>query len=138
MTTASGKGNTTELFSSIKHTYLSAENMNATPTKKYYRFGGDKLYLSNTRMALRLATAQLRRKRKFLIPIINGDYFGSRHCHILIQLLCSPVRVQECPSVQASSTAKNWNLLIKPLMSTTYLPVLGIVAQYHTLAIVYP
>ena len=27
----------------------SAENMNATPTKKYYRFAGDKLYLSNTK-----------------------------------------------------------------------------------------
>ena len=40
MTTASGKGDTAELFSSIK----------------------------------------------LLIPIINGDYFGSRHCHILIQL----------------------------------------------------
>ncbi len=26
----------------------SAENMNATPTKKYYRFAGDKLYLSNS------------------------------------------------------------------------------------------
>ena len=27
----------------------SAENMNATPTKKYYRFAGDKLYLSNSK-----------------------------------------------------------------------------------------
>ena len=27
----------------------SAENMNATPTKKYYRFAGGKLYLSNTK-----------------------------------------------------------------------------------------
>ena len=27
----------------------SAENMNATPSKKYYRFGGDKLYLSNSK-----------------------------------------------------------------------------------------
>ena len=27
----------------------SVESMNATPTKKYYRFGGDKLYLSNTK-----------------------------------------------------------------------------------------
>ena len=27
----------------------SAENMNATPSKKYYRFAGDKLYLSNTK-----------------------------------------------------------------------------------------
>ena len=27
----------------------SAENMNATPIKKYYRFAGDKLYLSNTK-----------------------------------------------------------------------------------------
>lgn len=30
----------------------SAENMNATPTKKYYRFAGDKLYLSNTKDGL--------------------------------------------------------------------------------------
>ena len=30
----------------------SAENMNATPTKKYYRFAGGKLYLSNTKDGL--------------------------------------------------------------------------------------
>ena len=30
----------------------SAENINATPTKKYYRFAGDKLYLSNTKDGL--------------------------------------------------------------------------------------
>ena len=39
----------------------SAENMNATPTKKYYRFGGDKLYLSNTKDGIETCYSKIKK-----------------------------------------------------------------------------
>ena len=40
----------------------SAENMNATPTKKYYRFAGDKLYLSNTKDGLETCYSTIKKE----------------------------------------------------------------------------
>ncbi|MBQ6612739.1 MAG: hypothetical protein IIX19_03365 [Alistipes sp.] len=40
----------------------SAENMNATPTKKYYRFAGDKLYLSNTKGGLETCYSTIKKE----------------------------------------------------------------------------
>ena len=36
--------------------------MNATPTKKYYRFAGDKLYLSNTKDGLETCYSTIKKK----------------------------------------------------------------------------
>ena len=43
------KGNFKYTFDDDVLYITSAENMNATPTKKYYRFAGGKLYLSNSK-----------------------------------------------------------------------------------------
>lgn len=40
----------------------SAENMNATPTKKYYRFADDKLYLSNTKDGLETCYSTIKKE----------------------------------------------------------------------------
>ena len=40
----------------------SAENMNATPSKKYYRFAGDKLYMSNTKGGLETCYSTIKKE----------------------------------------------------------------------------
>ena len=43
--------------------YISrVENMNATPTKKYYRFAGDKLYLSNTKNGIETCYSTIKKE----------------------------------------------------------------------------